>query len=70
MINTTLLQNLRKARHLTQEDMAEKLGIASSTYARMERGQVPPRIDRLQQLAQVLQTEVAALLAQHDNKLQ
>ena len=56
MINTTLRQNLRKARHLTQEDM--------------ERGQVPPRIDRLQQLAQVLQTEVAALLAQHDNKLQ
>jgi len=51
MINTTLRQNLRKARHLTQEDMAEKLGIASSTYARMERGQVPPRIDRLQQLA-------------------
>ena len=35
MINTTLLQNLRKARHLTQEDMAEKLVIASSTYARM-----------------------------------
>ena len=69
MINTTLLQNLRKARHLTQEDMAEKLVIASSTNARMERGQVPPRIDRLQQLAQVLQTEVAALLAQQDSGL-
>lgn len=69
MINTTLLQNLRKARHLTQEDMAEKLGIASSTYARMERGQVRPRIDRLQQLTQVLQTEVAALLAQQDDGL-
>ena len=69
MINATLLQNLRKARHLTQEDMAEKLGIAYSTYAHMERGQVRPRIDRLQQLTQVLQTEVAALLAQQDDGL-
>ena len=32
---------------LTQEDVAERIGMASEVYGRMERGQMLPRVEKL-----------------------
>jgi transcriptional regulator with XRE-family HTH domain len=55
----------REARHglgLTQEDVAERLGVAAEVYARMERGQALPRVTNLRKLCFVLRVDAGALL--------
>jgi len=39
---------------LTQEDVAERIGMASEVYGRMERGQMLPRVENLRRLCMVL----------------
>ncbi len=39
---------------LTQEDVAERIGMASEVYGRMERGQMLPRVENLRRLCVVL----------------
>lgn len=39
---------------LTQEDVAERIGMASEVYGRMERGQMLPRVENLRRLCLVL----------------
>lgn len=45
------LKILRKERHMTQRDLAIKLGISSSTIAMMERGERKPSIEMLELIA-------------------
>lgn len=39
---------------LTQEDVAERIGMASEVYGRMERGQMLPRVENLRRMCVVL----------------
>ena len=60
-----LREGLRTARHgaaLTQEDMAERLGLATSTYRRLERGRMSPGVSTLRKLRQVLCVSLDSLL--------
>jgi len=43
---------------LTQEDLAERLGIWNEAVSRMERGTVPPSVSRLHELAGIFQCSV------------
>ena len=53
----------RRARGLTQEDLAEASGVTRSHLARIERGEVgEPRPDTLRRLAEALGVEVLDLL--------
>jgi transcriptional regulator with XRE-family HTH domain len=52
----------RKRAGLTQADVAERIGVATEVYGRMERGLVLPSVTTLQRLCLVLQTPADLLL--------
>ena len=54
----------RQSRHLTQEEVAERLGVGNEAVSRIERGIVMPSLPRLVQLASMFRCETADLLAQ------
>jgi len=54
----------RQVCNLTQEEVAELLGIGNEAVSRMERGLVMPTIARLVELAQVFQCEASDLLTE------
>lgn len=56
------LANLRKGKHLTQEQMAEKLAMSKNGYAKLERGESKITVEHLQNIAQVFNIDIAELL--------
>lgn len=56
------LKNLRKQAHLTQTDVAEKLGISQQAYASWERGVKKPTQENLVKIAQILKVSVDYLV--------
>lgn len=60
------LKNLRKQAHLTQVDVAEKLGISQPAYASWERGAKKPTQDNLVKIAQVLNVSIDYLVGNSD----
>ncbi len=48
------IKKVRELKNLTQEHVAEQMGMTTSGYSRIERGEVKISLDRLQQVAQVL----------------
>ena len=53
----------RKARKWSQEELAERLGVASETISRFERGATLPSLMTLQRIGQILKAPVTQLLA-------
>ncbi|KWO50047.1 helix-turn-helix domain-containing protein [Burkholderia territorii] len=58
----------REENQLTQEEVAERLGIGNEAISRIERGVVMPTVARLVELAQVFQCNVAELLTEASNR--
>ncbi len=58
----TAARNARVRAGLTQEDVAERIGMASEVYGRMERGQMLPRVENLRRLCVVLNVAPHELL--------
>ncbi|SPK70845.1 DNA-binding protein [Cupriavidus taiwanensis] len=58
----------RIATELTQEQVAERLGIGIEAVSRMERGVVMPTIGRLAELADIFQCETSDLLTEASNR--
>ena len=58
----TELKRIRKAKGLTQKDVAEKLGIATHSYTRYECGVRRPNIDKLLKIANILDVKASDLL--------
>lgn len=56
------VQALRKAKGLTQEELAERSGKSVDTLSLVERGRILPALDTLIALAQGLETPVLGLL--------
>jgi transcriptional regulator with XRE-family HTH domain len=50
------LRELRRARALTQEELAQKAGVSPSTIVDIERGKHEPQIRTLRKLAKALET--------------
>jgi transcriptional regulator with XRE-family HTH domain len=64
-MNEKFNENLRKARRekkLTQQQVADLLGVAKSTYCQYETGASEPNILRLKKLAKILGTNIDSLL--------
>lgn len=57
------IQRIRKEQGLTQEQLAEKVGITSNTISRLERGQLIPSVPTLIDLCNALETGADAILA-------
>ena len=56
------LRAARLKRELTQADVAERVGVATEVYGRMERGNVTPSILTLRKLCVVLRVDASAAL--------
>lgn len=54
----------RKRRGLTQDDVAELLGIGNEAVSRIERGLRKPNIERLMEFATIFDCDVAELLTE------
>ena len=52
---------IREAKGLTQEQVAEKLEIAPSTYGDIERGENDPKLSKLQKIAEALEIKLSEL---------
>lgn len=53
---------------MTQEEVAERLGIGNEAVSRIERGVVMPNIERLMQFAEIFGCEAADLLTQASSR--
>lgn len=60
------LRELRKARHLTQEQLAEKFGVQKITISRYENGEREPTFETLNGLASFFGVTVDYLLGRTD----
>ncbi len=63
------LKNLRKQAHLTQVDVACKLGISQPAYASWERGIKKPTQENLVKIAQALNVSIDYLVGNSDENL-
>ncbi len=61
------IKKVRELKNLTQEYLAEQVGMTTSGYSRIERGEVKISLDRLQQVAQVLGVQPNDLAAFDEN---
>mgnify|MGYP002755027348 CR=1 FL=1 len=54
---------IRELRNWSQENMAQKLGMSTNGYAKLERGETRLNIPRLEQIAKLLQIDLNELLS-------
>ena len=62
------LKELRKQAHLTQVELAKRLGIGQSSYADWERGKKKPTQENLVKLSKILYVSVDYLLGNTQSK--
>ena len=55
------IRELRKAKNLTQEDLAEKVGIGTPNISYFETGKFSPAVETLQKIAEALEVEIYEL---------
>lgn len=58
----SVARDARKRAELTQEDVAERLGVASEVYGRMERGIIMPSVPTLRKICRTLGVSASELL--------
>jgi len=57
---------IREAKGLTQEQVAEKLGISPTAYGNVERGDNDPKLSKLQKIAEILEMPLSDLIDSSD----
>jgi transcriptional regulator with XRE-family HTH domain len=62
------LRKIRRAKDLTQEQLAEAVGITPEFLSNLERGVNGPSFDTLQKLADVLEVDVSEFFTPPDKK--
>lgn len=60
------IETLRVSKNMTQEQLAEQLGIARSTVAMWESGEAMPRSDKLPELAKILNCSIDELFGENE----
>ena len=60
---------VRENAGLTQTELAEKIGVAQQIVSRWEKGDRKPKLEALQKIAIVCNTNIAALISSHSIKL-
>ncbi len=61
-LNNTVLKELRKEKKLTQTELASKLDIGQSAYAKWENGRTEPTLENIVKLSKILDTTADELL--------
>lgn len=65
--NNARLKELRKNACFTQLQMAEKIGVARTTYAEYEQGKIQPPIDKIQRICNTFGINTAELVNIENN---
>lgn len=60
---------LREMKNWSQEEMAERIHMSKNGYAKIERGETKPNLDRLAQIAQVFGMDLVELISINDKGL-
>lgn len=68
MVFAERLKELRKQAHLTQVELAKRLGIGQSSYADWERGKKKPTQENLVKIAQILDVSIDYLVGNSEEK--
>ena len=63
-----MIAERRRAMRMTQEELANKLGLSNDAVSRMENGRMAPKMSRFQDIADVLGCSVADLFRKADAK--
>ncbi len=63
------IKKLRETNQLTQMQMAEKMHISANTYGRLERGETKMTENRLEQVAEIFNVDMAQILSTPEDKL-
>ena len=61
MESSEKIKIMREMNQWTQEEVAEKLGMSTTGYAKIERGQTNVSVEKLKQIAQVFNLKVEDL---------
>lgn len=69
MIAYDTIKELREERHWSQEQMAERLGMSKNGYAKIERGESLPSLERLDEIAKVFGVSVLELIRISDKNV-
>lgn len=69
MLFNDYLRSLRKDKKMTQDDVAEILGIERSTYTKYESGTSRPNSEMLKKLSQLFDVSINDLLDSHENEI-
>lgn len=69
MIAFDTIRELREEKRWSQEEMAERLGMSKNGYAKIERGESSPNVERLNQIAQVLGVDLIDILKTSDKNV-
>ncbi|HEP1570607.1 TPA: helix-turn-helix transcriptional regulator [Streptococcus suis] len=59
---STRLKLLRKQKQLTQQKLADELGVSQGSYANWEKGNREPKLENLVKLAKILDSTIDFLL--------
>jgi len=62
------IRSRRKQLGLTQEQLAEQIGVGHQALSRIEQGKMAPKMERLPSLAKSLQCSVSDLFRQDDER--
>lgn len=60
------IKMVRQTKGLTQEEVASKLGMSANAYGDIERGASDPKLSKLKKLSEILDVNLAELLATND----
>ncbi|MFZ7136108.1 helix-turn-helix domain-containing protein [Avibacterium avium] len=63
------IRKLRVQNHWSQEEMAERMGMSLNGYSKLERGETKLHLDKLEQIAQVLDIDVVNLISPDDKNV-
>ncbi|MGF6148192.1 anaerobic benzoate catabolism transcriptional regulator [Kingella potus] len=62
------IRALREERQWSQEELAGRLGLSANGYAKIERGETRLNLPRLEQIAEIFDTDILNLIAQEDGR--
>lgn len=63
------IRTLREQKQLTQEDVAERLFMSVSGYSKIERGETRLNMERLEQIANVLDIDILELISKSEGNV-
>ncbi|MGZ3862630.1 MAG: helix-turn-helix domain-containing protein [Bacteroidia bacterium] len=62
------IRTIRTLKRLTQENVADEIGITHGAYAKIERGETDPNTNRLAEIAKVLKVDISEFFDDPDAK--